>query len=432
MNYSRSEKIYEEAQKYIPGGVNSPVRAFKSVGLHPIFIERAKGSKVYDADGNGYIDYICSWGPIIFGHSDERVLGGIEEIIYKGTSYGVPTGIEVEVAKVIVEAFPSIDMVRMVNSGTEATMSALRLARAYTGRNKIIKFEGCYHGHSDSLLVKSGSGTLTFGVPTSPGVPEDTVKHTIVCSYNSLDSVKEAFKKDGEDIACIIVEPVACNMGMVPPVNGFLQGLRELCDKYGALLIFDEVITGFRLAYGGSQEVFGIEADLTCLGKIIGGGLPVGAYGGKRKIMEMVSPIGPVYQAGTLSGNPLAMSMGFNCLKALKEDISIYNRLEEKAVKLEAGINSVIEELKISALVTRFKSMLCLFMTGGSVKSYEEVMKSDTEKYSIFFREMLSRGILIPPAQFEGWFLSDVHSDKDIKETLQACYESLRIAFNKD
>ena len=429
MEFLKSKKLYEEAVKYIPGGVNSPVRAFKSVGLDPIFIESAKGSRVYDVDGNSYIDYICSWGPMIFGHSDERLLSGINEVIYKGTSYGVPSAVEVEVAKLIVEAYPSIDMVRMVNSGTEATMSALRLARAYTKRNKIVKFQGCYHGHSDALLVKSGSGTLTYGVPTSPGVPEDTVKDTIVCTYNDLNTVEVAFREFGEDIACIIVEPVAGNMGVVAPAEGFLQGLRNICDKYGALLIFDEVINGFRLAYGGAQELYNIKADLTCLGKIIGGGLPVGAYGGRREVMELVSPLGPVYQAGTLSGNPLAMSIGYRCLAALREDKDIYNRLKEKAVILEKGLNQIIKDLRIKAAVTRVESMLCLFMGAGDMDSYDQIMKCDTEKYSIFFKEMLKRGILLPPAQFESWFLSDSHSDEELEYTLKSAKEALEAAF---
>jgi glutamate-1-semialdehyde 2,1-aminomutase (EC 5.4.3.8) len=429
MEHSRSEKLYEEALKYIPGGVNSPVRAFKSVGLNPIFIEKAKGSRIYDVDGNSYIDYICSWGPMIFGHSDEKLLEGIEDIIFKGTSYGVPAAIEVEVAKEIVEAFQSIDMVRMVNSGTEAAMSALRLARAYTKRNKIVKFQGCYHGHSDSLLVKSGSGTLTFGVPTSPGVPEDTVKHTIVCQYNDITSVEDAFKKEGEDIACIIVEPVAGNMGVVPPKPEFLKGLREICDRNGSLLIFDEVITGFRLAYGGAQEVYDIRADLTCLGKIIGGGLPVGAYGGRKHIMELISPLGPVYQAGTLSGNPLAMAMGLRYLRALKADKGIYKRLESKAMRLEEGLNRIIAELSIEAHVNRTKGMLSLFMAEGPMDSYSRVMRSDTNKYSRFFKKMLDKGILLPPAQFEAWFLSEAHSGEDIDYTLQAAYEALKEAY---
>jgi glutamate-1-semialdehyde 2,1-aminomutase len=431
MKHIKSTELFNEAQKYIPGGVNSPVRAFRSVGMEPIFIEKAKGSRVYDVDGNEYIDYICSWGPMILGHSNEKILEGIEKAIYSGTSYGVPSPVEIEMAKMISEAVPSVDMVRMVNSGTEATMSALRLARAYTERNKIIKFEGCYHGHSDSLLVKSGSGTLTFGVPTSPGVPEDTVKDTIVCTYNDLQSVKEAFDNNDNEIACIIVEPIAGNMGVVAPKQEFLKGLRELCDRYGAVLIFDEVITGFRLSYGGAQEVYGVEADITCFGKIIGGGLPVGAYGGKRKLMELVSPLGPVYQAGTLSGNPLAMSMGLKCLSILKENKKIYEELEQKAIKLEKGLNEIIQELDIKAHVNRAKGMLCLFLCSGPVELYSDVMRCDTEKYSIFFKEMLERGILLPPAQFEAWFLSTAHSEEDLNKTLKACKEALKVAFSK-
>lgn len=429
MLYSKSKELFKEAQKYIPGGVNSPVRAFKSVGLEPIFIDRAKGSKIYDVDGNEYIDYICSWGPMILGHSNEEILSDIENVIRNGTSYGVPSPMEVEMAKLIVDAFPSVDMVRMVNSGTEATMSALRLARAFTKRNKIIKFEGCYHGHSDSLLVKSGSGALTFGVPTSPGVPEDTVKDTVVCTYNDLGSVKTAFDNSKEDIACIIVEPVAGNMGVVAPKPEFLQGLRKFCDEYGAVLIFDEVITGFRLAFGGAQQVYGVEADLTCFGKIIGGGLPVGAYGGKKELMELVSPLGPVYQAGTLSGNPLAMSMGYKCLSILKENKAIYDELEQKAVRLEQGLYSIINELNIEAHINRVRAMFSLFLCSGSVESYKDVLRCDTSRFSKFFYEMLKRGILLPPSQFEAWFLSAAHSHEDIDHTIKACRESLKEAY---
>lgn len=432
MNYTKSQELFKEAQAYIPGGVNSPVRAFKSVGLEPIFIDSAKGSKVYDVDNNEYIDYICSWGPMILGHSNEKVLEGIEEIIRKGTSYGIPSPLEVNMAKMITEAFPSVDMVRMVNSGTEATMSALRLARAYTKRNKIIKFEGCYHGHSDALLVKSGSGTLTFGVPTSPGVPEATVKDTIVCTYNDLNSVKEAFENNKNEIACIIVEPVAGNMGVVVPKYDFLLGLRELCDINKVVLIFDEVITGFRLSYGGAQEVFSIKADITCFGKIIGGGLPVGAYGGKRELMEMVSPLGPVYQAGTLSGNPLAMSIGLKCLSILKNNRIIYDELEEKAIKLQDGLNDIIIELGIDAHINRIKAMFSLFFCKGPVESYSEVMKCDTKKYSIFFKEMLERGILLPPSQFEAWFLSTALTEEDINKTLKASREALKAAYMEE
>lgn len=431
LEHKKSQEIFDEAVKYIPGGVNSPVRAFRSVGLDPIFIERAKGSKIQDVDGNEYLDYICSWGPLILGHSNDEVLSGIDEIIKRGTSYGVPTEIEVKMAKLIVEAYPSIDMVRMVNSGTEATMSALRVARGYTGRNKIVKFEGCYHGHSDALLVKSGSGTITFGVPTSPGVPADTVKDTLVCRYNDLDSVREIFKEHGEDIAAVIVEPVGGNMGVVPGKKEFLQGLRDITKENGAVLIFDEVITGFRVAFGGAQQVFGVEPDMTCFGKIIGAGLPVGAYGGKQEIMNMVSPLGPVYQAGTLSGNPLAMFMGYKNLNILKDNPSIYEEIEKKAIKLEEGIKDNINKLGIKASVVRFKAMLCLFFAEGKIESYDDVKNCDTELYSKYFKEMLERGILLPPAQFEGMFLSTAHTDEDIERTIKANYEALEAIIEK-
>lgn len=425
MNHSKSEELFKEAVKYIPGGVNSPVRAFGSVGLNPIFVERAEGSKIYDIDGNEYIDYICSWGPLILGHSNKELVEGIEDIVNRGTSYGVPTEIEVKMAKLIVEAYPSVEMVRMVNSGTEATMSALRLARGYTKRNKILKFEGCYHGHSDALLVKSGSGTITFGVPTSPGVPEDTVKDTLVCRFNDLEAVREVFEEQGEEIAAVIVEVVSGNMGVVPAKEEFLRGIREITKEYGTVLIFDEVITGFRLSYGGAQEVYGVKPDLTCFGKIIGAGLPVGAYGGKREIMECVSPIGPVYQAGTLSGNPLAMHMGYKNLNLLKNDRSIYKELEDKAIKLEEGFNRNIGELGVKATVVRFKSMLCLFFGEGPFENYDDVSKCDTKKYAIYFKEMLDRGVLVAPAQFEAIFLSAAHSNKDIEYTIKANYEAL-------
>lgn len=430
LNYSKSKSIYEEAKKYIPGGVNSPVRAFKSVGLSPIFIEKGKGSRIYDVDGNSYIDYICSWGPLILGHSNEQLLEGIDEVLYKGTSFGVPTEIEVKMAKLIVETYPSVEMVRMVNSGTEATMSALRVARGYTNRNKIVKFEGCYHGHSDALLVKSGSGTITYGVPTSPGVPADTVKDTLVCRYNDMKSVKEIFEQYGEDIAAVIVEPIAGNMGVVPAKEEFLKGLRDITKEYGSVLIFDEVITGFRVAIGGAQEVYGIQPDMTCFGKIIGAGLPVGAYGGKREIMECVSPVGSVYQAGTLSGNPLAMYMGYRNLNILKENKDIYSELEIKAKKLEEGIKNNIKELDIKASVTRYKGMLCLFFAEGPFENYDDVKRCDIEKYAQYFKEMLNRGILLPPAQFEGLFISTAHEDKDIEYTIKANYEALKTIFN--
>ncbi|KYH28140.1 MULTISPECIES: glutamate-1-semialdehyde 2,1-aminomutase [Clostridium] len=425
MRYAKSEELFKEAVKYIPGGVNSPVRAFGSVGMSPIFIEKAEGSKIYDIDGNEYIDYICSWGPLILGHSKKELIEGVEDIVKRGTSYGVPTKIEVEMAKLIVEAYSSVDMVRMVNSGTEATMSALRLARGYTKRNKILKFEGCYHGHSDALLVKSGSGTITFGVPTSPGVPEDTVKDTLVCRFNDIEAVRKIFEEQGKEIAAVIVEPVSGNMGVVPAKEEFLKELREITKEYGTVLIFDEVITGFRLSYGGAQEVYGIKPDLTCFGKIIGAGLPVGAYGGRREIMECVSPLGPVYQAGTLSGNPLAMHMGYKNLNILKNNKNIYKELEDKAIKLEKGFNKNIKELGIKATVVRFKSMLCLFFGEGPFENYDDVSKCDTKKYAVYFKEMLNRGILVAPSQFEAIFLSDAHNDEDIQKTIKANYEAL-------
>lgn len=425
MKFTKSEEIFKEAKKVIPGGVNSPVRAFKSVGMNPIFIESGKGAYITDVDGNTYLDYICSWGPLILGHSNEILLENIEDVFRKGTSYGVPCQLEVEMAKEIVKAYKSVDSVRMVNSGTEATMSALRVARAFTNRNKILKFEGCYHGHSDSLLVKSGSGTLTFGVPTSPGVPEVVVRDTIVCKYNDLNSVKLAFEANKGEISSIIVEPVAGNMGVVPATKEFLQGLSNICKENGALLIFDEVITGFRLAYGGAQEVYEVEADMTCFGKIIGGGLPVGAYGGRKEIMDMVSPVGPVYQAGTLSGNPLAMHMGLKTMKYLKENPSVYSKMEELAIVLERGFKTIIDKYSLPLTVSRFKAMVCLFFAEGEMNSYEDVSKCNTDKYAEYFREMLYRGVLLPPAQFEGLFLSSEHTIKNIKNTLYKAEEVL-------
>ncbi|WP_034601362.1 glutamate-1-semialdehyde 2,1-aminomutase [Clostridiisalibacter paucivorans] len=427
MNLKKSKEIYQESKKYIPGGVNSPVRAFNSVGMNPIFINRGEGSRLYDEDGNEYIDFICSWGPLIFGHSNKDILSDIDTVIGRGTSYGMPTAIELEMAKLITEISPSVEMVRMVNSGTEATMSAIRLARGYTKRDKIVKFEGCYHGHSDSLLVKAGSGALTFSVPTSPGVTEGTSKDTLVCTYNDLDSVRKVFEEMGNDIAAIIVEPVAGNMGVVPPIKGFLQGLRDITKEYGALLIFDEVITGFRLSAGGAQQYYGVNSDLTCYGKIIGGGLPVGAYGGKREIMNMVSPTGPVYQAGTLSGNPLAMYMGYKTLKNLKGKNDVYKSLEKKAIYLEKGLNEIIDKLKLDATVNRAGGMISMFFARGPIEKYVDVMKCDTEKYAVFFREMVSRGVLLAPSQFEGIFISQAHSFEDLDNMLKAAHESLSV-----
>lgn len=426
----KSLKIYEEATKYIPGGVNSPVRAFKSVGLDPVFIDRAQGCKIYDVDGNEYIDYICSWGPLMLGHSPKEIVDGIEEVVKKGTSYGVPTAIEVDMAKLIVEAYPAIDQVRMVNSGTEATMSALRVARAYTGRNKILKFEGCYHGHSDALLVKSGSGTITYGVPTSPGVPEDVVKDTLVTRYNDIEATKAMFEKHGNEIAAVILETVAGNMGVVPGKKEFIQFLRDITKEYGTVLIFDEVITGFRLAYNSSVGYYGIEPDMACFGKIIGAGLPVGAYGGKKEIMDMVSPVGPVYQAGTLSGNPLAMYMGKKNLEILRDRPEIYSELERKATKLEEGLRANVEKLGLNYTVNRAGSLVCLFFAEGPINNYDDVTKCNVPMFNRYFEELLNRGILLAPTQFEAMFLSNAHTDEIIDETIKASYEALKAAHN--
>ena len=428
MKHNKSSEMYKEAVKYIPGGVNSPVRAFKSAGIDPIFIDRAHGSRIYDVDGNEYIDYICSWGPLMLGHSPKEIVQGVEEMISRGTSYGVPTNIEVEVAKMIVDSYKAIDQVRMVNSGTEATMSALRVARGYTKRNKILKFEGCYHGHSDALLVKSGSGTLTYGVPTSPGVPDDVVKHTLVCRYNDLDEVKKIFKEQGNEIAAVIVETVSGNMGVVSGTQEFLQLLRDITEEYKSVLIFDEVITGFRLSYNSSVGYFGIKPDMVCFGKIIGAGLPVGAYGGKKEIMDMVSPVGPVYQAGTLSGNPLAMYMGKKNLEILRDNPQIYTELEEKAKKLEQGIKENLCKLGLNYTVNRAGSLVCLFFAEGEMTNFDDVMKCDIDKFNKYFKAMLDRNILLAPAQFEAMFLSRAHTDEEIEYTIKMNYEALKIA----
>jgi glutamate-1-semialdehyde 2,1-aminomutase len=417
--------LFEESCKYMPGGVNSPVRAFGSVGGDPVFIEKAKGSKIYDVNGNEYIDYVCSWGPMILGHADDEVIDTIKSAAEKGTSFGAPTALELEMAKAICEMVPSIEMVRLVSSGTEALMSAIRLARAYTGRDKLIKFEGCYHGHSDSLLVKAGSGLLTFNEPSSPGVPADFAKHTLVAQYNDLTSVEEIVDANKDQIACIMVEPVAGNMGVVLPDQGFLEGLREICDKNGIVLLFDEVITGFRVAAGGAQEYFGVTPDLTTLGKIIGGGLPVGAYGGKKELMDMISPVGAVYQAGTLSGNPLATAAGMVVLNRLRTP-NFYNDLKEKAYKLWTGFSQNCEKLGLDYSFNRIESLSCMFFTSQEVNSFASAVTSDTEKYAKFFHAMLKRGINIAPSQFEAMFVSASHTDEDIEKTITAHYESLK------
>lgn len=430
MKHTKSEQLFKEAEKYIPGGVNSPVRAFKSVGLAPIFADKAHGDRLIDVDGNEYIDYICSWGPLMLGHSPDFMSEGLEEMAKRGTSYGVATEIEIEVAKIIVDAYPAIDQVRMVNSGTEATMSALRVARGYTNRNKILKFEGCYHGHSDGLLVQSGSGTLTFGVPTSPGVPADVVKNTLVCRYNDMDDVRRVFEEQGDDIAAVIVETVSGNMGVVPGTQEFIQGLRDICNEYKTVLIFDEVITGFRLAYNSSIGYFGVEPDMVCFGKIIGAGMPVGAYGARKEIMSCVSPVGPVYQAGTLSGNPLAMFLGKKNLEILRDHKDIYSELDRKGKMLQEGIQNNLKKLGLDYTVNRAGSLVCLFFTSGPVQNFDDATKSDIDKFNAYFKEMLDRGILIAPSQYEAMFLSYAHTDEDIEYTIKCNYEALKASHN--
>lgn len=426
MRTPKSSEFFREAQKYIPGGVNSPVRAFKAVGMEPLFITRGKGSKIYDADENEYIDYVCSWGPLILGHAHPEVIASLKDALDNGTSFGAPTELEVEMAKQVVQAVPSIEEVRMVNSGTEATMSAIRLARGCTRRNKVIKFEGCYHGHVDSLLVKAGSGVVTLGIPGTPGVTEGTVADTIVLPYNDLGTVEKVVREQHEDIACLIVEPVAGNMGVVPPKEGFLSGLRKITQEYGVLLIFDEIITGFRLAYGGAQEIYHITPDLTCLGKIIGGGLPVGAFGGKREIMQNIAPSGSVYQAGTLSGNPIAMTAGLATLKILGANPKIYQELDRKSAKLSEGLQKNTQELGVAAYFTRVGAMSCLFFTDREVYDYQSAITSDTEKYALYFRKMLEQGINLAPSQFEACFVSTAHTDEDIEKTIEASRKALQ------
>ncbi|MFF2018620.1 MULTISPECIES: glutamate-1-semialdehyde 2,1-aminomutase [Paenibacillus] len=419
-----SRKAFDEAKQYIPGGVNSPVRAFKSVGLTPVYVDRAAGSRIYDIDGNTFIDYVCSWGPLIMGHAHPEVVQALQETAAKGTSFGAPTLLETEMAKTVVERVPSVDIVRMVNSGTEATMSAIRLARGYTGRSKILKFEGSYHGHADSLLIKAGSGVATLGLPDSPGVPEGVAANTITVPYNDLESVRVAFERFGEEIAAIIVEPIAGNMGVVLPQPGFLEGLREVTTNYGALLIFDEVMTGFRVNRSCAQGLFGITPDLTCFGKVIGGGLPVGAYGGKREIMEQMAPSGPIYQAGTLSGNPLAMAAGFTTLKLLTPEV--YDHLEKMGARLEAGMKRNAEEAGIPLTINRVGSMVCPFFTEGPVVNYDTAKASSLDTFRRYFGEMLTRGINVAPSQFEGMFVSAAHSEQDIDDTIECHYNALK------
>ncbi|WP_270583090.1 glutamate-1-semialdehyde 2,1-aminomutase [Bacillus smithii] len=423
-SYEKSKQAYKDAVKLMPGGVNSPVRAFRSVNMDPIFMERGKGSKIYDIDGNEYIDYVLSWGPLILGHANDQVIEAIKKTAENGTSFGAPTIMENKLAELVQERVPSIEIVRMVSSGTEATMSALRLARGYTGRNKIVKFEGSYHGHVDSLLIKAGSGVATLGLPDSPGVPKGIAENTIAVPYNDLEAVKQAFEKYGEDIACVIVEPVAGNMGVVPPVPGFLEGLRKVTKEYGSLLIFDEVMTGFRVDYHCAQGYFGITPDLTCLGKVIGGGLPVGAFGGRADIMEKVAPSGPIYQAGTLSGNPLAMTAGYETLRQLTPDL--YKEFVRKADRLEEGIHAAAEKYEIPHTINRAGSMIGLFFTNEKVINYETARTSDLELFASYYREMANEGIFLPPSQFEGIFLSAAHTDEDIEKTIAAAEKAFK------
>ncbi len=425
MSHKSSEALFREAGKYIPGGVNSPVRAFKSVESTPVFISRASGSKIYDVEGREYIDYVSSWGPMILGHSHPQVVHAIQTAAENGTSYGAPTELETEMAKMIVDAFPSIDMVRMVSSGTEAAMSAIRLARGYTGREKIIKFDGCYHGHADSLLVKAGSGVATLGIPGNPGIPRGLAEKTITLPFNNSEAVISTIDTHGDDLACIIVEPVAGNMGVVLPQAGFLETLRDITRQRGILLIFDEVITGFRLTYGGSQNLVGIEPDLTCLGKIIGGGLPVGAFGGKRDIMEKLAPSGPVYQAGTLSGNPVAMSAGIATLSILRKNPGQYAGLDHSASSLCEELQKLFEYKGIPVQINRSGSMFTVFFTRDAVFDFTSAAKSDTKRFARYFRDMLSRRIYLAPSQFEASFLSFAHTYEDIEKTLDACAETL-------
>ncbi len=418
---TKSKNLYAKAKNLIPGGVNSPVRAFKAVGSTPLFISKAAGSKIWDVDGNRFIDYVMSWGPLILGHSHPEVISAVKKALKNGTSYGAPTEIEIKIAELIKKMMPSIELVRMVNSGTEATMSAIRLARAYTGRKKVIKFEGCYHGHADSFLVKAGSGATTLGIPSSPGVPDEIASLTLNAKYNDIESVQRLIDENKGEIACIIVEPVAGNMGVVLPKNNFLQKLREICDRENIVLIFDEVITGFRLAPGGAQEYFGVRADLTTLGKIIGGGFPVGAYGGKKEIMEMVAPSGPVYQAGTLSGNPVAMTAGYTTLKILYEQRkTVYKNLNEKAKYLAEIFRKISSENGLKVQINQIGSMLTLFFAENEVYDYDSALKSDTKMYARFFNLMLENGVYLPPSQFEAMFLSTAHSERDIEMTIDA------------
>ena len=425
MNFTKSQSLYERAVNIIPGGVNSPVRACKSVGADPLFIERGEGCMIYDADGNRYIDYIGSWGPLILGHRHPAVVEAIISVLDRGTSFGAPTDLEIQLAQMVIDAVDSVDVVRMVNSGTEATMSAIRLARGATGRDIVIKFDGCYHGHADTLLVAAGSGVATLGIPGSPGVPEAVAQHTISLPYNDKGAIEKVMDEKGDKIACVIVEPVAGNMGMVPPANGFLETLRELTQKHSTVLIFDEVMTGFRVAYGGAQSRYGIVPDLTCFGKVIGGGLPVGAYGGKKDIMSQIAPQGTVYQAGTLSGNPIAMTAGIATLEQLKKD-GVYESLDEKSNRLVAGLANAAQRAGVAARVGHVGSMLGMFFTDRDVACFEDAKTCNLELFSSFYQGMRQQGVYIAPSQFEALFLSTAHTDEHIDATANAAEQVLK------
>ncbi|MFN3813101.1 MAG: glutamate-1-semialdehyde 2,1-aminomutase [Aquificaceae bacterium] len=420
-----NSELYERARKVMPGGVSSPVRAFRAVECEPIVVERALGSKVWDVEGNEYIDYINSWGPLILGHAHPKVVKAVQEQAKRGLSYGLTNQYEVYLAELVVDLVPSIESVRFVSSGTEAAMSAIRLARGYTGRKYVVKFDGCYHGHYDSLLVKGGSGVATFGIPGTAGVPEEVANLTIVLPYNSTKSVEETFEKYGEDIACVIVEPIAGNMGVVVPDTEFLKSLSEIAKKYGSLLIFDEVITGFRASLGGAQELFNIVPDITCLGKVLGGGMPLGAYGGKREIMQMVSPSGPIYQAGTLSGNPLSMVAGMVTLKELIE-LNPYENIDKMTSKLTYGISEILKEKGVPHTINCITSMFTVFFSEEKVKDFERAKKSDVKMFSRFFKALLGHNIFIPPSQFEAWFLSAAHTQEDVENTLERISKAVK------
>ncbi len=424
----KSSELFRRAQKFLPGGVNSPVRAFKSVKMDPLFIKQGKGSKIVDVDGNEYIDYVGSWGPLILGHAHPEVVEFLQTVAEAGTSFGAPTELEIQIAEKIVEMVPSVEMVRMVNSGTEATMSAIRLARGVTGRDKVVKFEGCYHGHGDSFLIKAGSGALTFGEPNSPGVPAALAKETLVAQFNDLNSVEQLFENNKDQIAAVIVEPIAGNMGVIPPAEGFLQGLRELCTQNGALLIFDEVMTGFRVHPGGAQALYHVQPDLTTMGKVIGGGLPAAAYGGKKEFMEMVSPSGPVYQAGTLSGNPLAMAAGLKTLEIISKP-GFFDELNQKANWFFSELESFIKNQNFPLSLNYVNSMGCLFFKEGGVRNFSEATQSDTELFAEYFGRMLEKGVYLAPSQFEAMFISAAHSNEDLQNTLHAGREVLSKLF---